>query len=133
MKVLIIDDELDVRIIVSEALRRRGFEVVVAANADEAVGHFLAGGVDMMTLDYRMPGMSGAELHKVLSHEFGAGKRTTGFVPRKLPPILVVTATPDAEEVTRAEFGEGIVGVLPKPFNIDKLVEMVEGTVGRPG
>ena len=133
MKVLVIDDEPDIRKIISEALRRRGFEAVTAGDADEAIAHFLAGGVDMITLDHRMPGMSGAELHELLSREFGAGKRTTGFVPKKLPPILIVTATPDAEEVIRAEFGEGVVGVLAKPFNIDQLVEIVQDTAGRHG
>lgn len=133
MKVLVIDDDRDVRTIISEALRRRGFEAVAAGNADEAIGHFLAGGVDMITLDYRMPGMSGAELHRLLSQEFGAGKRTTGLIPRRLPPILIVTATPDTEEVIRAGFGEGVVGVLPKPFKVDQLVETIEETLGRPG
>ncbi len=133
MKVLVIDDDHDVRTIISEALRRRGFDAVTAAGADEAIGHFLAGGVDMITLDHRMPGISGAEFHRLLSQEFGAGKRTTGFVPKTLPPILIVTATPDAEEVVRAGFGEGVVGVLPKPFKIDQLVEIAEETLGQPG
>jgi len=59
MKALVIDDEPDLRKIIAEALRRSGFEVVTAGNAGEAIGHFLAGGVDIITLDHRMPGMSG--------------------------------------------------------------------------
>ena len=99
MKVLVVDDEPDVRKIISEALRRSGFETVAAGDADEAVAHFLAGGVDMITLDHRMPGISGAELHGLVSREFG----------------------------------EGVVGVLPKPFKLDQLVEIVKDTTGRHG
>ncbi len=130
VKVLVIDDEPDVRNLIAEALRRSGFEVVTAADAKEAIGQFLGGDVDMITLDHRMPGMLGAELHALLSREFGAGKRTTDFVAKKLPPILIVTATPDLEEVVRAEFGEGVVGVLAKPISIEKLVSIVEDTLG---
>ena len=133
MKVLVVDDQPDVRGLISEALRRRGFEVVAAGNADEAIQLFLKGGVEMIILDHCMPGMSGAELHELLSREFGTGERTTGDVPKKLPPILIVTATPDAEEVIRAGFGEGVVGVLPKPCRIDRLLAAVESTVGRHG
>jgi CheY-like chemotaxis protein len=131
MKVLVVEDEPGMSSLMERVLQRAGYEVTIAENADAAVTEFLKGGVDMMTLDHRMPGMSGADLHRVLSQEFGAGKRTTGLVPKKLPPILIVTGTPDDEDVVREEFGEGIVGVLAKPFEIDTLVRIVEDTIGR--
>jgi CheY-like chemotaxis protein len=131
VKVLIVEDEPGMSALMERVLRRAGYEVAVAGNADAAVAEFLKGGVDMMTLDHRMPGMTGTDLHCILSQEFGAGKRTTGPVARKLPPILIVTGTPEDEHVVRAEFGEGIVGVLAKPFEIDALVRIVGETIGR--
>jgi CheY-like chemotaxis protein len=133
MKVLVVDDEKGVREIISETLTMKGYEVVTASTAGEAIGHYLAGGVDMITLDHRMPGMTGSELQKLLSQEFGAGKRTTGFAAKKLPPILIVTAVPKDAEVAQTQFGEAVVGVLPKPFRIEQIVEAVEGTIGPAG
>ena len=95
MKVLVVDDEPDAREIIAEALRRGGFEVVTAGNADEAIASLLEGRVDMVTLIHRMPGMSEADLHALFSRDFGAGERTTGFAPEELPPILIITASPE--------------------------------------
>jgi CheY-like chemotaxis protein len=130
MKVLVVDDEKGVREVIADALKSRGYEVVAAANATEAVDLFMKGGVDMITLDYMMPGMTGSQLQKLLSQEFGAGRRTTGFVAKKLPPILIVTAMPKDEEIMKAQFGEAVVGILPKPFSIKDLIDAVEGTIG---
>ena len=133
MKVLVVDDEKGVREVIADALKSRGYEVVAAANATEAVDLFMKGGVDMITLDYMMPGMTGSQLQKLLSQEFGAGRRTTGFVPKKLPPILIVTALPKDEEIMKAQFGEAVIGILSKPFSIKDLIDAVEGTIGPAG
>jgi hypothetical protein len=72
-----------------------------------------------------MPGLDGAALHKVLSQEFGAGKRTSGFTPKKLPPIVVITGHPEEPEVIKTQFGESVIGVLSKPVVVDDIVRLV--------
>ena len=128
MKILVVDDEPAVRDMISDALRLQGNEVVGAANGEEALARFIEGGVDMITLDQKMPGLSGAELHHLLTEEFGAGRRTSGFAPRRPPAILIITGAPEEAEIVRTQFGEGVVGVLPKPVDIRLLLQIAEET-----
>lgn len=124
-RVLVVDDDEIARGAIARMLERMGCKVTSASNAHEAVSMFLTGKFDLITLDYRMPGLDGMALHKVLSQEFGAGKRTTGFVLKKLPPIVVVTAYADEPDVIRGQFGESVVGVVQKPFIEDGLGRIV--------
>jgi len=129
-RVLVIDDEEDMREVLSRMLGGLGCEVSCAASAEEAVKAFLAVPFDLITLDHRMPGMHGMDLHKVLSQEFGAGKRTTGFTPRKLPPVLIVTGYAEDPEVVRGQWGESVVGVLQKPVHKEELERVVRDILG---
>ncbi len=124
-RVLVVDDDEIARGAIARMLERMGCKLIFASNAQEAVSAFLSGKFDLITLDYRMPGLDGMALHKVLSQEFGVGKRTLGFAPKKLPPIVVVTAYAEEPEVVRAQFGESIVGVVQKPFIEDGLGRIV--------
>lgn len=130
-RVLVVDDDEIARGAIVRALEGMGCEVTSASNAQEAVSAFLAGKFDLITLDYRMPGLDGMELHKALSQEFGAGKRTTGFAPKKLPPIVVVTAYAEEPGVVRSQFGESIVGVVQKPFIGRNLARIVDDLIRR--
>ena len=124
-RILVIDDEEDIRETMERMLTSFGCEVTCASNGEEAVAAYLAGPFDLVTLDHRMPGLKGMDLHKVLSQEFGAGKRTTGFTPRKLPPVLLITGYADDPEVIRGQWGESIVGVLQKPVSLADLKRVV--------
>jgi len=133
-RVLVVDDDEIARGAIVRMLERMGCEITSASNAQEAVSMFLTGKFDLITLDYRMPGLNGMALHKVLSQEFGVGKRTTGLVLKRLPPIVVVTAYAEEPEVVQAQFGESIVGVVQKPFIENGLGGIVRGLFAeRPG
>ena len=129
-RVLVVDDEPSIRETMSRMLVGLGCEVVCASDADGAVAAFLKGAFDLVTLDHRMPGLKGMDVHKVLSQEFGAGKRTTGFTPRKFPPVLIVTGYADDPEVLKGQWGEGIVGVLQKPVHMDDLAAVLSDLQG---
>ena len=133
-RVLVIDDEDDLRSVMSRMLTSMGCEVTCASGAEEAVAAFLTGKFDLITLDHRMPGLKGMDIHKVLSQEFGAGKRlsgsTAGFTGPKLPPVLIVTGVAEDAEVVRGQFGEGIVGILPKPVHKEELERVVRDLFG---
>jgi CheY-like chemotaxis protein len=58
-KILIIDDEKDVRIVLREVLQRAGYEALVAADAREGLDKLADEGVDLVITDVIMPGMDG--------------------------------------------------------------------------
>jgi two-component system response regulator PilR (NtrC family) len=60
-RILIVDDELGIRVMLSAALRREGHEVLLAADAPTALAA-LESGVDLVVTDIRMPQMSGIDL-----------------------------------------------------------------------
>ncbi len=133
LRALVVEDDELVRQTIVEILQRMGCQVSAVRDAQEAVLTFLAGQFDLITLDHRMPGLTGMELHRVLSQEFGAGKRTTGFAASRLCDVVLVTGYGDDPEVVRGRFGEGIVGVVQKPFIEEGLGRIVRGIVEKGG
>lgn len=76
-KILIVDDESNIRLLYESELREEGYDVEVAANGREALERFALGHPDLVVLDIRMPGMDGIEaLGRLLAED------------RKVPVIL---------------------------------------------
>ena len=111
-RVLFIEDDADTRDLVSFVLRRENFEVVLAADSEEAM--FAAGAMsfELYLIDNWLPGESGVDLCKRL-RQFD---RTT--------PILFYSGAA-YEQDKRAAFAAGAQGYLTKPMEIGKLVEEV--------
>jgi len=61
-KVLVVDDEPNMRLLIKEELEEMGFEVEEASNGEEAIEKFQKGNFDLVTLDIEMPGMNGLEV-----------------------------------------------------------------------
>lgn len=61
-RILVVDDEPGIRVMLSAALKREGYDVLVAADAKTALSVLEAGPVDMVVTDIRMPNMTGIEL-----------------------------------------------------------------------
>ena len=129
LNVLVVDDDADVRDVIEEMFVALGHDVTPVADSDQAISRFLSQPFDLITLDYRMPGLDGAGLHKLLSEEFGAGKRTSGFTPKKLPPIAIITGHPDDPDVMKTQFGESVLQILRKPVVLDDLAKLVEAVL----
>ena len=111
VRVLVVDDEPDIRATVSAMLEIEGYEVIEAANGAEALHEIEDRAPDVILLDMRMPILDGwgfaAELRR-------RGHRT---------PIVVMTAARDAahwaSEIAAAAF-------VAKPFGFDDLIAAVE-------
>ncbi len=61
-RVLVVDDEENIRLVLRTLLRKHGYEVEVAPSAEEALALLERFGPDFVIADVRMPGMSGIEL-----------------------------------------------------------------------
>ena len=65
-KILVVDDEDNIRLLYQEELRDEGYEVFLAQNAEEALQKIEANPPDLITLDVKMPGMNGLDFLKEL-------------------------------------------------------------------
>ena len=110
--VLLVDDEDPVRRLAERALTRRGWNVLAAASADEALALVEADTISAVISDVVMPGMDGASL-----------VRTLRKTRPELPAILV---SGYAEAALRRELeGSGVV-FLAKPYALRELVDRLE-------
>lgn len=111
--ILVVDDDVDVRGTVAEALEEESFEVVVAANGREALDMLLAGArPDLILLDMMMPEMDG--------WQFRAAQQRNPAIASI--PVIVFTAygLPGA---TAEELGAH--GFLRKPLGLDQLLDAI--------
>ena len=112
--VLVVEDEILIRMMVSESLRQAGCEVVEAASADEALEVLeLSASPDVLVTDVKMPGsVDGLEL--------------ASRVRKTLPGLKVVITSGHA--LAQNTFGLADA-FLAKPFGLDQLVGQVRALV----
>ena len=121
MKVLIIDDDADIRTIARLSLSRvGGMDVIEAASGVEGVRKAQAETPDVILLDMRMPAMDGLETLSALRSQ--PATATT--------PVIFLTAKAFGEDVERMTL-LGAAGVLIKPFNPRTLSADVRNLVNR--
>lgn len=105
-RILLVDDEeLNVRFL-STFLTRKGFEIDVASNGNDALERISANMPDVVLLDAMMPGMDGFEVCRRLREN-----QTTHLLP-----VIMVTALHSIEDEVRA-LESGADDFLPKPIN----------------
>ena len=113
-RVIVVDDDKEIREIVTFVLDRNGFEVAVASNGQQ-LQHLLATQVpDLIILDVMMPGQNGYEIFSALRTDL----RTQQV------PVIVMTA--HAEEIyERISVDLGAADHITKPFHPLDLVEKI--------
>lgn len=111
-KILIVEDNSDVRRLYAIGLNQRGFEVKLAANGAEAVERIAREKPDVILLDWVMPLMNGGEVLSKLSENGTAS----------VPIIVISGQRPPAGE----QLDPRIRRWLTKPVSIDELVVEIE-------
>jgi len=114
-KILIAEDERDIRDLVAFTLRFAGHEVVVAANGEEAVTMAPDVNPDLILMDVRMPRMTGYEACKVMKAN----------PDLKDIPIVFLTARGQESEIQQG-LDAGAEEYLLKPFAPDQLTTRVK-------
>jgi len=114
-KILIVDDEADIRLYLSKALEKEGYETVVAANGMEALEIARNGGIDLVSLDLEMPRQTGTDFYRRISKDKDL----------KDIPIIVVSGLAGRDVALKEP-----VAVFDKPIDLDRFIEVVEETVG---
>lgn len=119
-RLLIVDDEPELRTLLAEYFRRLGFEVEEKENAQAALEPALSGGFDCFIFDVSMPEMSGIDLLRRLRER----SVTT--------PALFLTALGDLDNKV-AGFEAGADDYLQKPFSPRELEYRIEALLRRGG
>ncbi len=115
-RVLIVDDESDIRKVVRMTLQKAGYEVLEAENGEKAIETINAGEnrllLDVVICDIRMPKINGVEAIAYFRTNY----------PRV--PLIVLTGFPDTDMAT-SFLRQGVVDYLVKPVEGDKLRDAV--------
>ena len=120
MKILTVDDSRMIRVIIKNTIKSLGFDVVEAANADIALEVIEENqDVNLILLDWNMPGMNGYELLKIL-------KKDERF---KNIPVMMVTTEGERKNVVKA-IQAGAENYLTKPFTPEDLSTKVIECLG---
>jgi len=107
-RLLVIDDEKNIREGLAEFLRTEGYDVACAESGDEGWNSFCSGDIDLVITDLKMPGLSGDDLmHRILS-------KAPGF------PVIILTGHGTVESAVKA-MRDGAWDFLSKPVDLDHL------------
>ena len=119
-RVLVVEDEADVREALSESLRLEGFEVEAVADGEEALKVIPDLRPNLILLDYRLPGVSGVDVVRSVRnhHEFS-----------QIPIIMVTGLDGEDEKVAALELGAD--DYMVKPFSPKELSARIRAVLRR--
>ena len=124
-RILIIDDESDVRAVMAKVLERAGHQVEVAENGAAGMSAYEASGADLIITDVIMPGQNGVDLVKqlrdarfggrIIAISGGGNLASAGYAPGAITTTAYLAAAAKG----------GADAVLSKPFERQELVDLV--------
>jgi len=117
MKILLVDDDTDLLDVTAYALRREGFNVIVATDGAQALRRWESDDPDLVLLDVGMPRMSGLEVCRKI--------RQTSTTP-----VIMLTAASDEEHVVQG-FRSGADDYVSKPFSPKQLALRIRAVMRR--
>lgn len=118
-KVLIVDDQFGIRILLQEVLQKDGYEVNLASNGKQALDLIKKRLPDLVILDMKIPGMDGLEILEAIKQ-----------IDEKIH-VIMMTAYGEMELMKKAK-ELGAVAYFTKPFNIDELREAIGQYITHP-
>ncbi len=122
-KILVIDDEPNVRKVIASRLKSAGYEVDCAANGLEGVGAFIYGlytvPYSLIVLDIMMPELGGLETLDLIRRE----EELRGVMYGEGVPVIMLTAL---KKPYMQAFGIGCDDYLVKPYDPEELLHRVE-------
>ena len=114
-RILIVDDDDAIRMLLFTVLRKRGFRVDSARNGEEAVEKSRLCRYSIVLLDLMMPRMSGYEYLEEIEQ----------WPPDQRPLVLVLTAGTEPRNLNP----QIVAGTIRKPFDIELLLDTIEACI----
>lgn len=116
IKIALVEDDENLRFLVSERLQSEGYRVLEASNGDDAEKIIMRDNPDIVLLDWMLPGKQGSEVCENI--------RKNGF------DKLVIMMTAKAQDVDKIEaYQFGVSDYITKPYNMDVLVAMIDNKI----
>lgn len=113
-KIMIVDDELDIREMLNLMLRKEGFETDTAEDGSEFLSKLDNFDPDIVTLDVMMPGLKTSEILEKLKEK------------KSNPKIILLTVVRYSDEEKKKRFEMGnVVDYVTKPFDLDQLMDTI--------
>jgi len=112
--IAVVDDEAQIREMITSYLCNEGYEVVEAADGKEAVALSKKQTIDLMLLDIMMPNMDGIQ-----------ALREIRLIDRKLPVIMLTAKAEEIDKLLGLEMGAD--DYITKPFSMRELVARMRG------
>jgi two-component system, NtrC family, response regulator HydG len=113
LKVLIVDDNIDLCRNIADILDFKGYEVTCVYDGSQAIDEYLKRSFDMVIMDVKMPGFNGLEVLKVLK--------------QINPQVIVILITAFADDVLfKEDIESSRYTVFRKPIDVDKLINLLE-------
>ena len=116
-KILIVDDEPDILLLLRLNLEAEGYDVVMAADGEKALERIAADHPELVVLDVMMPVLDGFGM---LERKRESGDAT---------PVVMLSAKSEQADIDRAT-QLGAVEFVSKPFDLDRLVALIETILG---
>ena len=114
--ILVVDDSVSMRQMVTFTLKGAGFEVVEAGDGKEAVAKLNGGAKpNLVITDLNMPNMDGISLINEIR----------GMAAHKFTPVLMLT-TESADDKKKEGQSAGATGWIVKPFNPDQMLQVIK-------
>ena len=110
-KILVVDDDVAILQLMSKIIKRSGYDVESAADAEEALRMITENEFQLVISDLSLPGMSGIELFKEVGNKYGS------------PEFIFMSGY--AVEDTEESILESAAGFFPKPFQITNVMEKI--------
>lgn len=118
-KILTVDDSISMRQMISFTLRDSGYEVVEAVDGQDAISKAQNQSFDLIFTDQNMPNVDGLTLIQLLRN----------LPEHEKTPILMLT-TEASDEMKKMGRAAGATGWLVKPFDPQKLLDVVKKVLG---
>lgn len=112
-KILIVDDEKNIRVGLGKSMEMEDYEVFLAEDGTEAMKEMVKRDIDLVISDIRMPKMSGEDLLMKISHSYPT------------VPVIILTGHGTVENAVNA-MRNGAYDFLTKPVNLDRLSLLVK-------
>jgi DNA-binding NtrC family response regulator len=115
-QILIVDDDISIRHMLGRVLADEGYGVISAASGEDGLKLAEGGGIDLVLLDLKMPGIGGQETFRLMRRA------------RPGLPVIIISA------YSRRQFAElgGACALLQKPLDFPTLLDTIKSILSQP-